>query len=435
MKKTTLQIDGDTALNLPKNLEFVEFSKETLILAPERGNFIACFNKEQLEIFKNLQQNSINEAEKKAKNKDDFNFIVGQILDREFFEIPLKLSDEYDTAQVYLTNACNLACPHCYMNSRVANKNELSLEEWLSVIDSLKKCDIREIIFSGGEILLNKDYFKIIKYAKELGFIIRLKSNGTLWSADKIREIANFIDDIQISLDGINEEMNSKIRGKGSFEKALFTIKEFSKCGVKVIVATTPTYKNLKEIESGFVEFAKNLLKECENLRFIVSQKMLGGRGISMKFDEAAKEYAKITDSIMDKLYPNYKLKNLSIDIERKERVRNYGYGGLSISSDGGIYLCNRIDELAPIANIKQDFLEIIKRAREFNKKSSVDFVEPCKNCGVRYICGGGCRIDEYNFKGDFRLVDSNLSKDCSKEKALRFKQNLLGGLKYIYGF
>ena len=127
-EKTTLEIEGDSALNLPKNLEFVEFSKETLILAPERGNFIACFNKEQLEIFKNLQQNSINEAEKKAKNKDDFNFIVGQILDREFFEIPLKLSDEYDTAQVYLTNACNLACPHCYMNSGVANKNELSLE-------------------------------------------------------------------------------------------------------------------------------------------------------------------------------------------------------------------------------------------------------------------------------------------------------------------
>lgn len=24
----------------------------------------------------------------------------------------------------------------------------------------------------------------------------------------------------------------------------------------------------------------------------------------------------------------------------------------------------------------------------------------PCMSCEVKYICGGGCRIDEYHYKG-----------------------------------
>lgn len=430
----TKQIDGNSILDIPKILDFIPLNEEVLVVAPECGNFIGLFNPSQVEIFKSLQVYSINEVEKIANNPKDFNFVVAQILDREFFNTPLKMSDKYDTAQLYLTNACNLSCPHCYMSSGKANVNELDKNQWHHILNNLASHGTKEVIFSGGEILLHKDCLNIIKYAKNLGLVVRLKSNGVLWTKAMIEDIAPFIDDIQISIDGINEEMNAKVRGKSNFAKALSSVDYFIKCGVKVIIATTPTYENIKEIESGFVEFASNLAdKYGENIQFIVSQKMLGGRGIAMKFDEQAKQYAKSADSIMNRIYPNYKLKNLAIDIERKERVRNCGYGNLTIASNGNIYLCNRVDELYPFATIKEGLAEVLSKAKGFNQKTSVDYINPCKTCSIRYICGGGCRIDEYTFKGRQDLIADNLTKECSNDFRTGFYKSLLNGLKYIY--
>lgn len=152
-----------------------------------------------------------------------------------------------------------------------------------------------------------------------------------------------------------------------------------------------------------------------------------------MRYDDKAKQYAKKADLIMQKIYPNYKIKNLAISMEKKQRVRNCGYGNLSFSSNGNIYLCNRVDELKPFANINDDLGEVLHKANEFNKQSSVDFISPCKHCSVRYICGGGCRIDEYSFRGRQELLHKELTKKCDENFRAKFKQSLLDGLKYIY--
>lgn len=434
MTTSTKQINENDILPLPKTLEFYEIGNEVLVIASDCGNTLGLFNANQVEIFKNLQKYTIAKAEKMATSQVDFDFVVAQILDREFFDTPLEMCDEYDTAQIYLTNACNLSCPHCYMNSGKANVNELDSKQWFALLSNLARHDIKEVIFSGGEILLHKQCLDIIKYAKNLGMIVRLKSNGVLWKKEWISDIAPFIDDIQISIDGINEEMNAKVRGASNFEKALSSVEWFLKCGTKVIIATTPTYENIDEMESKFVDFATNLLhKYGDNLKFIVSQKMLGGRGVVMKYDDKAKQYSKKADLIMQKIYPNYKIKNLAINMEKKQRVRNCGYGNLSFSSNGNIYLCNRVDELKPFANINDDLEEVLRKAKEFNKQSSVDFISPCKHCSVRYICGGGCRIDEYSFRGRQELLDKKLTKECDEKFRAKFKQSLLDGLKYIY--
>lgn len=235
MTTSTNQINENEVLPLPKTLEFCKINNEILVIAPDCGNIIGLFNENQVEIFENLRQYSIVDTEKMAKNEADFNFVVAQILDREFFDSPLDMYDEYDTAQIYLTNACNLSCPHCYVNAGKANKNELKTNQWFFVLDELAKNGAKEVIFSGGEILLYEKCLEVIKYAKNLGFIVSLKSNGTLWSKEQISYIAPYIDDIQISIDGINEKMNAKVRGANSFQKALFCVEQFLECGTKLL--------------------------------------------------------------------------------------------------------------------------------------------------------------------------------------------------------
>lgn len=142
MTTSTKQINENDILPLPKTLEFYEIENEVLIIAGDCGNTLGLFNANQVEIFKNLQKYPIAKAEKMETNQADFNFVVAQILDREFFDTPLEMCDEYDTAQIYLTNACNLSCPHCYMDSGRANENELDSKQWFSLLRNLAKHNI-----------------------------------------------------------------------------------------------------------------------------------------------------------------------------------------------------------------------------------------------------------------------------------------------------
>ena len=40
---------------------------------------------------------------------------------------------------IYLTNACNLRCTHCYRYSSFATNDELTTEEWISVLKDFQK--------------------------------------------------------------------------------------------------------------------------------------------------------------------------------------------------------------------------------------------------------------------------------------------------------
>ena len=73
------------------------------------------------------------------------------------------MASEYEPSLVSwnLTRACNLRCPHCYMEGGTRAANELSTAECLSLIDELKDLGTEMLILTGGEPLLRKDLFEI----------------------------------------------------------------------------------------------------------------------------------------------------------------------------------------------------------------------------------------------------------------------------------
>lgn len=76
----------------------------------------------------------------------------------------------------------------------------------------------------------------------------------------------------------------------------------------------------------------------------------------------------------------------------------NCGYGGITISSTGDIYCCNRIHELKSYANIRNNnFSEIMEMSNRVVNLSNINNLEPCNKCELKYICGGGCRIVNFN--------------------------------------
>ncbi len=436
-----IELTEDTVLDLPQNLFYNKINNYLLVISQNTANWIGLFNEEQEKIFGLLYEKyTLGKVAKLSNSEEDFNFVISQIIDRNFISTQtVKFNAPHNEGlYIYLTNDCNLACTHCYMYSGKPKINELAKEEWFKIIKNAQDNGITAITFTGGEILQYKEWFDIVKFAKESNMSVTLLTNGVLWDKDKIEKSKLYIDEVQISLDGTDEELNSIIRGKGNFNQALDNVKLFVKAGVKTVIATTPTLENVKEIEKTYINFAKQLLNELQSeyLYFKISQKLITGRKVQALIQDKAKEYSTITRKLANSLYPDAEIRNFIHNMEIGTGLKNCGYGGISISSDGKFFLCNRVEDIEPIATNKDDFKTIINKANYYYEWSSVDNVMPCMSCELKYICGGGCRIDEYHFAGkqaEIKELQPLIKIDCTTEYKNSIYEKMIGSIKYTY--
>ena len=436
-----IELAENTVLDLPQNLFYNRINNNLLVISQNIANWIGLFNNEQEKIFGLLcENNTLGQISELTNSEEDFNFVISQIVDRNFISTQ---SINFNAPQneglyIYLTNDCNLACTHCYMYSGKPKINELAKEEWFKIIENAKESGISAITFTGGEVLQYKEWFEVIKFTKESNMSVTLLTNGVLWDKEKIDKSKFYIDEVQISLDGTDEELNSIIRGKGNFQQALDNVKLFVKAGVKTVVATTPTLDNVKKIEKTYINFARTLIDEMqsENLYFKMAQKLITGRKVQALIKDKAKEYSKITRKLAHTLYPNSEIRNFINNMEVGTGLKNCGYGGLSISSDGKFFLCNRVEDIEPLATNKDDFKDIMEKANYYYQWSSVDNVIPCMSCEIKYICGGGCRIDEYHFAGKqskIQELQPLIKIDCPTEYKNSIYEKMIDSIKYTY--
>ena len=81
--------------------------------------------------------------------------------------------------------------------------------------------------------------------------------------------------------------------------------------------------------------------------------------------------------------------------------ITHYGAGinSISIEPDGNAYPCVKMHDNKErfICNfLKDDALSILSTYKSnLLKKDLVDNLNKCKDCKIKYICGGGCRADE----------------------------------------
>lgn len=89
----------------------------------------------------------------------------------------------------FFLKGCNLLCPYCYNKSLVLNIQDDTLNSVQELFDHLEKRQgiLKGIVISGGEPLLNPYTKIIIKKAKELGYKIKIDTNGTL--PEKLEEL------------------------------------------------------------------------------------------------------------------------------------------------------------------------------------------------------------------------------------------------------
>ena len=405
------ELNYDDILHFPNEIVVEKINNFYLIIAVQTANWIVLYNARQMDFLNMLRSGKcvgdIIETVDSEEAMGDLKIVLAAIFARRFAGVNAEVAKEYlegyKMLNIYITNACNLKCKHCFMLSGNKLENELTLGDWMKVLTSFKENGGEFVTFSGGEPLMFKNFPQIISHVHDLGLKSTVLSNGLLWSDKLIHELAPFIDEIQFSLDGVDEETNSMVRGSGHFEKVVDTIVKFANAGVKTSVATTFTYDNLNENTQTRYKNLVDLIKEKtsgKDVFFKLSKKLLPGRDVHFTAEENEK-YSAIIKDIEKHVDENADYENFLAGHTANLVAINCGLGGISVSSDGNVYFCNRINEMESFGNVTEKPMSFfMEKGKEIHLATSVDNVIPCKDCELRYICDGGCRIDDFDFAG-----------------------------------
>ena len=68
------------------------------------------------------------------------------------------------SVQLDLTYRCNERCVHCYLDHE--DHGEMTTLEIKTLLDQLAEAGVFFLTLSGGEILMRKDFFEILEYAR-----------------------------------------------------------------------------------------------------------------------------------------------------------------------------------------------------------------------------------------------------------------------------
>ena len=183
-------------------------------------------------------------------NKKEFNVVKEKYYDQEFIDFHVKnFSTLNAPLKVFftLTKFCNLFCRHCLNDSGPKKHESLYFPDMKRWLDEMKSMGVFEIGISGGEPTLHPKFFEIINLIRTYGFIIYLNTNGK-YSPDFLNQLATIgINKFKISIDGMKIN-NDLLRGRGSFEKAINSIKHLKRLNNYVRINYTLTRGNIPDI-------------------------------------------------------------------------------------------------------------------------------------------------------------------------------------------
>jgi len=146
-----------------------------------------------------------------------------------------------------LTNACNLRCHGCWINSR-GGARSLTPEDVEAVLTAGKRHDVWFYTLLGGEPMLYPALWDLIGRHRDCYF--QIITNGLFLGEDnvrRIRELGNVTP--LVSIDGL-EQHNDDRRGEGVFDAAMEGLARLRRHKVLFGVATTITGRNCGEVLS-----------------------------------------------------------------------------------------------------------------------------------------------------------------------------------------
>ena len=301
-----------------------------------------------------------------------------------------------------LTYACNLACIHCLSSSGRRDPRELTTGEAKSVIDELRDLQVFYVNIGGGEPTIRTDFFELIEYATGSGVGVKFSTNGSrIDPATAARLAAMDYTDIQISLDGADEDTNDAVRGSGSFAAATTAMENLAAADFGPFkISVVMTRHNIGQLDS-FAAMADLFGAELRLTRLRPS-----GRGVDSwhQLHPTQDQQVELYHWLLDR--PNvltgdsfFHLNALGPDNLEGLNLCGAGRVVCLIDPVGDVYACPFVlHQEFNAGNVRHDggFGEIWRSSPLFLELREPQSAGACASCGQFDACQGGCMAAKF---------------------------------------
>ena len=153
---------------------------------------------------------------------------------------------------IELTYRCNLDCFFCY-NDREKPGKPLSLAQYRRLLEDLAGMQTLFLMLTGGEPMVHPHFFEIGRMTRELGFVVRVRTNGHTLTPRNVQRLLAEVDPYmaEVSIHGASPEVHDRqTRMPGSFERLIQNLHQARAAGLRCGMITTPTAWNEHQVEA-----------------------------------------------------------------------------------------------------------------------------------------------------------------------------------------
>lgn len=213
-------------------------------------------------------------------------------------------------------------------------------------------------------------------------------TNGTMVTPEKLGELAGVVDTVSVSFDGASSRDIAYIRGAQLYDQLVNAVQLIKSKGIRAHILPTLHALNYRD--------APRYAELAQDLGATVSFSLLSGSaerlGKLKPSDECLSCLACVMAGVASANADGIGEEALSGSLQAHVSC-NAGKTSVSVAADGTVFPCHMLHfEDLSLGSAFTDSAESIREALAGFRLPSVDEVDGCKTCDVRYLCGGGCR-------------------------------------------
>lgn len=334
--------------------------------------------------------------------------------------------------QIELTDQCNERCVHCYIPNAQKDKGKsLEINAVRDVIKQYRDMNGLKVVFSGGEILLYRDFFEILEYCRELNLMILIQSNLLILTAENINKLKSLdLFNVQVSLYSTNETIHDSITGrKGSYLRTKRNLELLVANDIPALISCPVMQQNYSTIRS-LKEYADYMGVDCyfDYIMMAQSDGCHDNLNVRLTLEQTRQVINDILDTRKDFMKAIESATSLD-DLLKKKFARRWSSckilsSGMCIDADGTVYPCPGWNGLS-LGDIKHNPLGEIwfnnSKAKELRVISKANYLQ-CSTCNLLNFCDM-CPVYNFNENGDIYHVCqrfckvAELLKECVTSK------------------